>query len=213
MRRNFPHPVMTALFLALTLAACAHHDVVPPVLSLDGHACADQFDLIGAKSMQPKDIATIPVDDHAPCWQSGDGTKSTYAAVHLPAATEPYLAQVASIPEDGHQLPPRLFIVDFQGNVLRQTSREAFLTHGVQLSASSRIYPGDYALIVASDPASIGAQSSQIVGTTRGSTTTVTSAGGTAAFTVHTGDERALNTISSYNGIVIVTLKPIPQSN
>ncbi len=200
------------LLLAAAAGACTPRTVVPPILSLDGHACATQFDLISARSLQPQESVTVTIDERTPCWQSADGTKSTYLAFHLPASPAPYLAQVTSLPQDGNLLPPRLFITDFQGTVLRQQPRENFLTHGASLSASMRIYPGDYALIVASDPASIGTQSAQIIGTTKTSTTTATSSAGTVAVTLHTGDERAVTSISSYNGIVTVSVKPMPKS-
>ncbi len=201
------------MLLAVTAGACTTHPVVPPILSLDGHACATQFDLISARALQPEDSVTVTLDEQTPCWQSADGAKSSYLAFHLPAASAPYLAQVTSAPQDAHLLPPRLFITDFQGNVVRQQPRESFLTHGVSLAASIRIYPGDYALIIASDPASIGTQNAQIIGTTRTSTATAASAAGTATFTMHTGDERAVSSIGSHNGIVTVSVRPMPKND
>lgn len=204
-----PSRLVAVLLLTILASGCATAPEVPPILSLDGRACAPQFDLVGARALPSQDsvAAAITVDDKTPCWQSTDGQKSVYLAFRLPTAPGPYLASVTSTPQGKNLIPPRILVVDFYGNVLRQQPRENFFTHGAALSASIRLYPGDFALIVASDPASIGVQSSQILSATQVSTQSA----GLITYQVHTGSEKSLNFVSTYNGIISVALKPMPQ--
>ena len=151
---------------------------------------------------------TVDLDQNTPCWQSEDGAKSAYVLFALPDNLEPYLVRVSS-PAIGNTLfAPRLLMLDGLGSKLREMPRGSFTFHGSSLYLGIRVYPGERYLMVASDPAVVGQQVSQL----QAGTQVTTAASGGVYFTVHTGFENNLNFTYAVNGKVIVSAEPIPKA-
>ena len=196
---------------AAALAACAAAPALPPILSLDGHPCAERPDLVGAEDL-PLD-AGHPVkrafDADAACLETAGSGKSVYAVFRLPQSGEPYLLSVTSAPVGETLFSPRLVLLDGQGEILRRVPRDDFMFHGTSLYAGLRAAPAERYLVVASDPASIGQQVSHIVGDSRMIPVPV---GIGAVAMIHSGSETQQFFTYAHNGSVTIVAQPMPKA-
>jgi hypothetical protein len=213
MRRAF---VASAARLAgaavlVCLAGCANRSL-PPTLTLEGNACAAQPDLAGATPLplDPDKPVTVTVDAAASCLQPDKGEKRSYATFLLPETAAPYLVSVTSSLRGRTLLSPRLLILDAQGHVLRERSRETFTFRGTSLYAGMRAYPGDRYLIVESDPETVGQQVTQI--NSNSQTNAVATGAGGVLFWGAGADARQSFTYT-HNGTLVVTARPLPPTN
>ena len=199
-----------AALLPALLAACAS-PAVPPILSLDGRPCVARPDLAGAQPL-PLDAGKavkLDLDAGAACLERAGG-RSTYVAFRLPSAEQPYLLTVTSAALGDTLFVPRLMLLDAQGSVLREVSRDDFMFHGTSLYAGLRAQPAERYLIVASDAPSVGQRVSHIIGESRATPVPV---GIGAVAIINSGSEKQQTITYAHNGRVTVTAQPMPKVN
>jgi hypothetical protein len=182
------------------------------VTSLADRSCAERPNLAGAHvlSFDSEKRVTVDVGGAAECWQENDA-RSVYPVFKLPEAPDPYLVTVTSAPVGEALFSPRLAILDSDGNTLRTVRRDQFVFHGSALYVGLRAHPGERYLVVASDPATIGAGVSQLTGTVN--TTMMTTGAPGAFFNVHTGSESTGRYTYAHNGSLTVTAEPMPKAD
>ena len=196
--------------LLLLLAACATPlPAVPPELSLDGHVCASSPALASAQPVPFDAEKNVSAElDASVCLNAGDGTRSTYAVFKLPEVETPYLLRVASAPLGQTILSPRLVLLDADGRVLRERSRDTFLFHGPALYTALRAHPEERYLVVASDPATVGRKVSYVAGSVQQNMAPA----GPVIFLYYTGNEQTNSLVYAHNGKVTVSAQPLPKA-
>lgn len=200
-----------AIALASILASCATVAPMQPILRLDGRNCtaAPTLDADNVTPLIFEKPLTLNLDQDARCIAAPDGKRSTYVILALSDRTEPYVIGVTSAPRGAALFSPRLLILDAAGTILRERHRDAFMFHGTTLYAGMRAYPGDRYLMIASDPASVGQQVSQIIGTTQARAVPA----GRGIFFMHSGSERGQSAVLTHNGSLTVTAQSLPRVN
>lgn len=193
---------VAALLACLTVVACTAAPAPPPVTSLRERDCSARLVLATAHSVPfGSDQATTTIlDGQGLCLNAGI-TKSSYAVFRLPNAVPPYLVMVTSEPRGRALLSPRLMILNAQGELSREISRDAFMFQDDSLYVGFRTHPGERFVIVASDPGTVGRQVSQIMGF----------ADSVDYFPL--GHESTRSFIYSHNGRVIVSAQPMPRAD
>lgn len=195
--------------LLLILGACASGPGMTPVTTLGEMACSAQPDLAQAQVLQMGAGMKVTLDPVTRCWKSAEGAASSYVVFKLPVANDGYMLLVSSEPRGIVLLSPRLFILDAQGGLLRDVANEKFMFRGADFGTSLRARPGDAYLVVASDPASIGGQVSNIVG----SVTQGSMVAGPFIVQTYTGSERNEKRVFSHNGVIEAKAEPLPKAN
>ncbi len=214
MARSIFPPRSAALLALVALGACAAPPDVPPILSLDGRACATGPELVTAHPV-PLDggketKVAVSTDADIACMQSADGTRSSYVAFSLPTSPGRYLVTVKSMPVGQTLFSPRILLLDGLGHPVRELSRDVFMFHGATLYAGVQATPDERYLVVASDPPTVGQQVSQLAGSTQVNGYPVPGGG---SFIMHTGSEAIKTLILSHNGNLSVTAQPMPRVN
>jgi hypothetical protein len=198
--------------LSLSLVAACARTPVLPVTSLDGRACSDAPSVLGARPVALGGSATVIVDANAPCLQQADGG-AAYTVFELPNNPEPILVTIASTPLDQCLFAPRALLLDPLGGVVREVPPESFMFHGLALKAGLRLRPGEHYLVVASYPAAVGHEGSQIVSGAHLSNVSVAAGAVVAGFKVYTGSEDVRGFLYTHNGRVVVTVQRMPAAN
>jgi hypothetical protein len=195
--------------MGVAAAGCATKPPVPPLLAFEMRNCASAPDYIsGTPVLLAEKAVTVSLDENTACFQISPGMNSAYASFRLPEVPREYLVSVISAPVGQGLFSPHLQVLDANGKVLREIGRDAFVFHGPSLYAGLRIHPNERYLIVASDPASVGQEVSQIVGATQ----VATSGANGIFFQVHTGTETTSTYVYALNGSVIVEAQPVPMA-
>jgi hypothetical protein len=127
----------------------------------------------------------------------------------LPENAEPYLIAVTSRIVGTTLFAPRIVVFDATGKPLRSMAGDSFMFHGAALYLGIRAQPGERYLMVASEPRTVGQETSQLWA---GTQTTVGVAAG-VAYQVHTGFEKNANFTYAVNGQVTVAVQPMPKVN
>ncbi len=212
-QRQFPgRGAALAALLLLLLAACGGPKVAP-LVSLDGRACATGPELITAYPValdagKETKVAIVAADLR--CIQAADGTRSSYVAFSLPISPARYLVTVRSEPLDQTLFSPRILLLDGLGNPVRELPRSVFMFHGKTLYAGVQADPGERYLVVASDPASIGEQVSQLKASVQDTYVSFAN-GGYGEW--HMGAEKTSVLVFAHNGSISVTAQPMPKVN
>lgn len=184
-----------ALIASLLVAGCATPPWIRPVTHLGRQTCSPMPDLAAAHPVALGGATIVDLRGHGPCLRTAEGTGTTYAVFRLPDVRAPYLVTVTSGLLRGRALlPPRLVILDGQGNEVRELSADDFLSRGSSLSAAIQTHPGEYFVVVIADPASVGQHVSYI-----------------ADAPMTFGIKRQFTT--SYNGRITVSAQAIPKAD
>lgn len=192
------------------LTGCAHPPPPPPPsISLAGKTCdatpgitaGQRTDLVMEKA------AEVTFDNDSGCLDIG-ANKVAYKVFGLPPSVEPYLVSVDSRPLGQGLFAPVLQLLDVNGKVVREISRDAFSFHGTNIHAGFRTHAGETYLVVASDPQSVGQQISKVMDTT----SVTTAAAGPVFISVHTGAESVPTFTYALNGTVTVVARPVPKA-
>jgi hypothetical protein len=199
---------LALLALCAPLAACQHAPPPPPPsISLAGKMC-DATPDIGARrtDLVMEKEAQVTFDNSSDCLDVG-ANKVAYKVFGLPASAEPFLVSVDSKPLGQGLFAPALQLLDANGKMVREISRDALSFHGTDIYAGFRAHPGEAYLVVASDPKSVGQQISKVMDMT----SVTTAAAGPIMVTVHTGSEAVPTFTYALNGRVTVVARPIPK--
>ncbi len=207
MRLNFIFAIAAlAAFLPMRLLA---HDATPELLTdLANRTCADAVDLTSAMPLvyegKEKEIE-FTITAAAPC-VTLSGQLALYAVFRLPTLNRPDIIAVDSEALAPIMFAPHLLLLDAQGAIKRDVSRDMVMFHGRDLRVLVRSHPDETYLVIASDSGLVGKSVSRI-----DDSTSMFPAGGPGLMVmVHTGSE-STNVLSfSHTGKVEITLSPLP---
>jgi hypothetical protein len=207
MRRAGTRQAAAAL-LALVAGGCVINQP-PPLLTLGDRACVPEPDLAAAHAVPFKSDspATVTFDEKSPCLQPPDEAARLYAVFRLPTAGEPFSLAVTSQARGVGVLAPYLVLLDEQGKPVRGIAHDRFIFRGSSLYAGFRPQPGESYLLVASDPAAVGQETSGIVGNVQASAVYT----GYGSFTMYTGSESTQRITRAHSGIITVSADPLPK--
>jgi hypothetical protein len=207
------HWKLTALALAVSLAACAPKQAPPPVVDMASMTCAGAFALSDVAPLQfdPKGkdekTTTAILDSKSQCIHDAQGVPSLYHVFALPDLGAPYILAVRTIPWGGTLLAPKLLLLDGDAKTLRSTSHSDFTFRGQELSALMRSHPGESYLVVTSDNEVLGRDISRIVEAVH---TTAAAFPNGGSFIWYTGSDSVNHMTLASVGRVDVTITPFP---
>jgi hypothetical protein len=149
-------------------------------------------------------IRAIAMDETAGCLEDEAGRRS-YVLLVLPPLGDDYLVSVASYPAGVTLFAPRISLLSAKGAVLRAIPHDALVFRAGALTAEWRHHPGEYYLLIASDPALVG----QSISRSEANVDTTVIAGGGVYATVKTGTDRNFRLTYAHNGRLIVGISPL----
>ena len=210
MRRWLAVPL--AALLPLVAGCASKQPPVPPVLDLAGIDCVATPDLASATPLtfdEKKTTAvTTTVDAMTGCLKTDAGV-STYEVYRLPDTDQPYIYEVASIPQGKVMFGPKVEILDQDGNELKEVSRDSFLFRSAALSVQRRSNTDERYLLVMSDPTLVGQTLKRLSANVDRSVATT----GLFTFTVYNGSDQSVDLVFAHNGKLTVSVWALPVSN
>jgi hypothetical protein len=203
------------LAAAIILTACATEVKVAPaaVLDITGKPCGEQIDLMSAKPLAPKKAQKWvdmfePVGAESACARIGDMLVN-YAVFELPPNGSNHVITVGGLKQERRTLAPRVFLLDFQGQVLRSFEDKHYKNIGSSFAVQFRPSEEDRYLLVQTDPSRVGQVADafeQKVVTGSGYVSTPT---GGASYTTTSGVERSMSRTFSHEGIIAIRVQAL----
>ena len=201
------------LALIAAAAACATAPPPsPPVTSLAGKACGPAVSVADAVSAAPEKpkahhAVTATLDASSPCATEGEGAAPfNYVVFALPTDTPAHLATVGARREALRVVPPRVSILDEAGTARSVMTSEEARNVGSVLGFQIALRPQDRYVVIASDPAGVGAARSRVeTGIARGTGGMMVGTTYASYSTMH-GVDAATNRTGSHEGTVVLTL-------
>jgi hypothetical protein len=141
----------------------------------------------------------------APC-VTLSGQPALYAVFRLPTLNRPDIIAVDSEALASIMFAPHLLLLDAQGAIKRDVSRDMVMFHGRDLRVLVRSHPDETYLVIASDSGLVGKSVSRI-----DDSISMFAAGGPGLMAmIHTGSESTDTLSFSHTGKVEITLSPLP---